>query len=253
MQAHLRALSHTFLAHHYSPMHTTVWPCAHQHNPLDCFFSNCRKTLLKLKATTTHYAPFAPHTHSRSRIPVWICPDKNAPQEGDWASVSAGLFWGISLAHLFDPKHSALSPPEQCSGALGRNQDVILNWLKGKVCLDLFLVLLYLSLTRPVSPLCCSIFYQGLFDLFSCHSKLSLCGQYYREYVLDKDTATLNPTFLYGVLKKNTKSSLYYVLMSMMKWNRNMQKPRIINARLHFVSAFTSPFFFLFSLLLAAD
>lgn len=146
MQAHLRALSHTFLAHHYSPMHTTVWPCAHQHNPLDFFFLTAER-------------PSSNNTLSRSQIPVWICPDKNAPQEGDWASVSAGLFWGISLAHLFDPKHSALSPPEQCSGALGRNQDVILNWLKGKVCLDLSFLFFYIFRSLALSLHCAAPFF----------------------------------------------------------------------------------------------
>lgn len=52
--------------------------------PIGCFFLTAER-------------PSSNHTLSRSQIPVWICPDKNAPQEGDCASVSAGLFWGTPL------------------------------------------------------------------------------------------------------------------------------------------------------------
>lgn len=76
---------------------------------------------------------------------------------------------------------------------------------------------------------------------------MSLCGQYYREYVLDKDTAVLVPTFLYGV---PTESGLYYDLMHMMKWDRNMQKPVIINAWFHSLSLLSPLSSFLFA---AAD
>lgn len=66
---------------------------------------------------------------------------------------------GFSEAHLFDPKHSALSPPEQCSGALGRNQDVILNWLKGKVCLDLSFLFFYIFRSLALSLHCAAPFF----------------------------------------------------------------------------------------------
>ena len=146
---------------------------------------------------------FAPHTRSQRCIPVWMCPDKSARQEGDWASVRVqGFFWGISLAHLFDPKHSALSPPEKCSGALGRNQDVILNWLKGKVCPNLSFLFFYIFLSLPLSLHCAAPFSPRPLWSLSCNGEMSLCGQYYKDYVLDKDTATLTPTLHYDVLQK---------------------------------------------------
>lgn len=152
----------------------------------------------------------------------------NVPRQerttGGWLSISesAGLFWGISPAHLFDPKHSALSPPEQCSGALGRNQDVILNWLKGKVCLDLSFLFFYIFLSLALYLYCAAPFSPRPLWSLSCHSTMSLCGQNYREYVLDKDTYP-NFALWCGEKKKIQKSGLYYDLMSMMKWDRNMR------------------------------
>jgi len=190
-----QAQRHTFIAHHDSPTHNDFWPRPHQHNT-SADFTPAARNSLKSHLDPSHTLST---THSCTELTSCVEVPWQECTTGGWlsASDSAGLFWGISRAHLFDPKHSASSPPAQSSSALGRNQDVILNWLKRTVCLGLsflfFYILPALYCAAPFSP-------RPLWSL-SCHSKMSLCGQDYREYVLDKDAATLFPTSLYLALK----------------------------------------------------
>lgn len=160
-----------FIKAHPTHSHThilssSLYTCIHYYltlsaltRPICCLYT-CSKELPQTEIHHYLSCTFCT-THSYTELNSCVNVPRQERTTGGWLSISesTGLFWGISLAHLFDPKHSALSPPEQCSGALGRNQDVILNWLTEKSLPgSLFLVLLYLSLTPTVSLLCCSFF-----------------------------------------------------------------------------------------------
>lgn len=136
----------------WSP-YTHRWDCPCQHLLFFfiSFFYTCRKELCE-KATATIHGAF-PTTYSFTEL-FWESAQTKVHRRR-CISESKTLFFfflGVSLAHLFDPKHSALSPPEGFSGTLGRNQDVILNWLKRKVFMDRYFLFFYIFLSIALLP-----------------------------------------------------------------------------------------------------
>lgn len=161
---HTHWYTHTLSPSQFTQYYLTLSTSTH----LICCFHTCSN---ELPQSESHHYPSCTFCTSHSFTELNSC--VNVPRQectaGGWLSirVSAGLFWGISPAHLFDPKHTALSPPEQCSCALGRNQDVISNWLEGKVCLNPSFLFFFIILSLTLSHLMLLHFHQGPFD--PCH------------------------------------------------------------------------------------
>lgn len=122
-------------------------------------------------------------------------------------SFSKASLWHTSLI-----LNTASSPLECCFGVLRRNQDVILNWLKGK-SLDLSFLSLHIFLSVAPSFYCVAPFSPR--PLWSLHALVPLWTVLWRICFGQRHILA----FLYGV-PKNRESVL--CMMSMMKLYGNM-------------------------------